>query len=1227
MIKTNYSESWMDKYKEKLGAINFTTGDLEGFKTAIREYVKIQNPENINDWQVSSETGLFVNATAYLAENINYRVDLNVNDLFPSTTQRKQSLLNFTKMLSYSAKRNQGANGLAKLISISTTQDITDTLGNELQNIIVEWDDDNNINWREQFLTILNSAFSYTNQFGKPLKTLNINNITTQLYQTTSAVNQSCVYSFSSDINNQPYHFEVVNPDISVYDNAIIEAIPVPEQAFNLIYRNDGTGNASPNTGFFVFWKQGTLQRYEYNFSEKVENNFVSVDVSNISQNDVWFQEIDEETNRVIKKWTKISESEQLSYNNTDTEIRTIYSVETQNNDAIKVKFPDGYFGDIPFGKYKLWFRTTNGSDGIYIKPSDINNVSIVIPYFNNSKTIDENVYYLTLTFSVVDAGHIYQGVPTETIESIRKNAPDIYSTQDRMVSSKDYNYFPKTIGQELKILKAINRTHIGNSRYTPLNDITGTYSNLKILADDGYMYSDDIIVSSETQMLDNDVEDNVEKIYIQYIEEQLTSKEMQNLYFKYYQGDKITDDECFFIPMSINKGQNYMKGYFSYSNGQRLKNINKNDILCLQEVVNFNETAKSIYDDGLVWVSVVEEQDDDGTLIINETLDINKKWRLYLGDDENIYQRIPMMVTTIKSDIKNDILDYLTPKSNNNNSFVITYDNTIISNEYGVNEPIGWIVGHLDTNDDKNGNIIMDVVDDKSVRLFGSYDDYDVQSKNKFCMNWIFKVIYDVDTKSWKFYHRETKNIFGSKNDVSFFFNENNKSLENNGYFISNDTIKAILFDNGKTSEYTLKPYDTILCYDGHTDRQRVVCEGWDGDKDSQMDIPSYYNLITKDKDIIINLNNEDQTTIDFVDLYSPYFDDSIKTENEKGYYTSLWTHTNTSGYYYTYNKMTLYPYIINKKVNESVYKYIPHDINIELSNGTIQNFNFDFDEMVDISKIDISKIDYDFVDYISGYDDNGNPIYMNDKVFDDEGNIIGEKHGYLYYLNINGMIKELIEISDDEYTIHRGKKDITFAWTHFANEDTAIDPCATNIIDMYVLTNNYYNKVQEWIKSGKKINFPKSPSSTELRGVFKTLENNKMISDTIVWHPITYKLLFGYQSDPNTRCIFKVIKKNELITDNEVKKSVIKCIDDFFTTMNVGQSFYFTQLSTYIETSLPNMVMSVIIVPTDTDKTFGELFQISCDDDEILLSAASLSDIQIISSINARNIRINKL
>jgi hypothetical protein len=222
------------------------------------------------------------------------------------------------------------------------------------------------------------------------------------------------------------------------------------------------------------------------------------------------------------------------------------------------------------------------------------------------------------------------------------------------------------------------------------------------------------------------------------------------------------------------------------------------------------------------------------------------------------------------------------------------------------------------------------------------------------------------------------------------------------------------------------------------------------------------------------------------------------------------------------------------------------------------------------------------------------------------------------------DGKTKYLKLIDDSKYTVYRGRKNIVFEWKHKANRDYTIDPCTTNIIDMFVLTTNYYNKVQEWINNGKKEAFPKAPSAYELKGVFGTLENNKMISDTMVWHPITYKLIFGYESKPETRCIFKVIKTNELITDNEVKKSVISCIDNFFKNMGVGESFYFTQLSTYIETNIPDIIKSVVIVPTDTDKSFGELFQIYCDDDQILLSTASLADVQIISSINNKNIRM---
>ena len=80
----------------------------------------------------------------------------------------------------------------------------------------------------------------------------------------------------------------------------------------------------------------------------------MDISTNNINNDDVWFQEINANNGYVKKNWTKISPSEQLVYTNTDNSVRTIYKVETNENDKIKVKFTDGYFGDIPYGLYKL---------------------------------------------------------------------------------------------------------------------------------------------------------------------------------------------------------------------------------------------------------------------------------------------------------------------------------------------------------------------------------------------------------------------------------------------------------------------------------------------------------------------------------------------------------------------------------------------------------------------------------------------------------------------------------------------------------------------------------------------------------------------------------------------------------------------------------------------------------------------------------------------------------
>ena len=498
MVKNNYAENWIDIYNTYLNSINFASGDFDSLKASIRDYVTKQNPEAMNDWQESSEVGLFVNALAYLGSVQNYRVDLNVNDLFPTTTTRKQSLLNFTKMLSYANKRNICANGLAKLVAVSTTQDITDNSGNLLKGVTIKWDDPTNEDWLEQFLIIMNSAFTYTNQFGKPTKSISINKISNQLYQFNNVINSSCVYGFTASVNNSLQNFEVVNPDIDTTFSVIRELTPIPERRFQILYRNDGAGNGSANTGFFVYWKQGTLGNNVYNFADKIENNIIYVDTENINNDDVWFQEISSADGYVTKNWTKLPASEYLSYTNTNNDIRTIYKVETDENDKIRVCFSDGFFGDIPQGLYRLWFRTSNGNSGLYIKPSDINNVSVSIPYYNNQNNNEANIYYLTLTFSIADVSHIRQSVATETLDSIRQNAPAVYSTQDRMVSNKDYNYFPRSIGQSIKILNAIERTYAGNSRYIDLNDPTGLYSHVNVLGTDGYLYNQtDLIKSS----------------------------------------------------------------------------------------------------------------------------------------------------------------------------------------------------------------------------------------------------------------------------------------------------------------------------------------------------------------------------------------------------------------------------------------------------------------------------------------------------------------------------------------------------------------------------------------------------------------------------------------------------------------------------------------------------------------------------------------------------------
>lgn len=1129
MVTTNYAESWKDVYNTENSVVNFVAGDFNSLKDVIRQYIVMQNPENYNDWAESSEVGMFANGIAYLGETLHYRVDLNAHDNFPVTTERRQSLLNFTKMLSYSPKRNICANGIAKLNYVSTTQSVKDTSGRVLKDMKIYWNDSSNKDWLEQFLTVMNASFVANNPYGKPLKNEVVDNITTQMYEFNNVVNTQGVYSFTTYVNSTTQQFEIVNPDIDTALNVIYERTPKPESSFHILYRNDGTGNASKNTGFFLYWKQGSLQSLYKNFTQKIENNSVEIDVKNINEYDVWVQEVDSSTGLVKNNWTKIANDEYLSYNNTDASIRNVFKVETRENDTVIVRFSDGKFGTIPVGLFRIWYRVSQGNSNLYIKPSDIKNISIKVPYKSNNTT-DDNVYYLTMNFSVADISHIRQSVPQESMEEIRERGPQVYSTQNRMVTGQDYNYFPKSIGQQLKTVKAINRTYAGNSRYVKFNDPTGNYQDLSVLAEDGYIYKKnseptiEVAINSLTESRD---------VIIRNILPLLNNKGLSNYYYEKTDPYILSnDDKQWKWKERYSEGSNTSYGILVDKDGVELGYEEIKDNIFIG---SFIKCVKSL--DGNVeekWITVCDINVDRNTSTYSITIDDS------LGDGEWVFEETYYpFITSMSSLPINEMINAM----DNGTSYRLSY----VKNE--DNDKFSWKYTESDSSNDDG--------------------------------TWFVDVKYS-DNPSWCISVKHLDYIFGSKSKVAFFFNTNEKT---DSGFYTKDYIKVLqVNDMNYKGDFYWKPTDVIKYNDGYTDTRQVIVYGYDSDKDASIDNPMQFKDIVGENDELYFMRTDDMEM------------DSLNTDVKV--IDSLWDKgvTSTSGYYFCKTSGTIY----------TAGTVIPHDIIVEDRNITLSN-----GDLITPSNPLNAKAgeiyDYDIVD--EGHDENHNEINGSELVYWDA------KNG------------KMTRFTKDEWYTEKGKSNIKFIWQHYASSNYVIDPCPTNIIDIYTLTTDYYNKVKTWVLNGKKEAFPKLPSSYELKSMFSELEKYNMVSDTIVWHPVKYKLLFGNQADDMFKANFRVIKNsNSTMSDNEIKQKVIEAIDEFFEKMEAGQKFFFTKLASHIDSKLQSNIGTVVIVPAYSDDKFGNLFEINCEEDEIMLSSATIENVQIINKITNHNIRIGE-
>jgi hypothetical protein len=204
--------------------------------------------------------------------------------------------------------------------------------------------------------------------------------------------------------------------------------------------------------------------------------------------------------------------------------------------------------------------------------------------------------------------------------------------------------------------------------------------------------------------------------------------------------------------------------------------------------------------------------------------------------------------------------------------------------------------------------------------------------------------------------------------------------------------------------------------------------------------------------------------------------------------------------------------------------------------------------------------------------------------------------------------------------YTAFVGRNDLKFHYEHNSGDDRRLDPSKTNLIDVYLLTKTYDTAYRNWLVSGGDEPLPPTSSSLE-ENYSPALEQIKAISDTIIYQPIKYKPLFGSVATLNLQATFKAVRNsNYNVSDNDLKTRILTAIENFFSIDNwdFGQTFYFSELSTYVMNEMTPDITNFVVVPK-SNSVFGSLFEISCQSNEIFVNAAGVNDIEIIDAITS--------
>ena len=807
-------QDWTVIY-QAMSQISFASYDYDTIRQALIDYIRINYPEDFNDWIESSEFVAIIEMLAYLAGSLAFRIDLNTRENFLDTATRRDSLMRLARFLSYTPRRCLAAQGLTKITQVRTDQSIYDSNGVNLANIAINWNDANNPDWLEQFVLVLNAALQSANPVGVPVKSGTVGTIAAQRYDFNNINTNTLAYSFSATVNGTAMQFEFANADFEVQTSGSVsvsnsgffkEKQPNVFNSWSMVYRNDGNGNASANTGFFMLFKQGTLSYSDFILDASVPNRVIDIAATNVNQNDVWVQSIDS-TGLPVLDWTRVPAlfNSNLVYNNVNRLTRNIFQVVTRDQagvDAISIRFGDGSFGNIPTGRIRVYYRVSNNLT-YTIQPADLATVGLSLGYQSAINTVHNLSMQLSLSYTVANS------LTRESSDSIRQRAPAVYYAQNRMVNGEDYNVFPLQNSQAVKI-KAVNRTYSGQSRFLDINDPTGAYSNTKVFSDDGVIYEEysnayEAVLLSSNLNTNQIIDGVIQPLLSGRADTSTVSTALRDFYWSRF--PKLAGGGVTW--RTVDSLSSSTQGEFAV-NGARVILPDLARGVTTGSMIRFNN----------VWTTVVNQ--GTSQLGVYSTL-----LSTPVADSAVAQSIMPPLRVTLNSAERAALSTAL----GNRRTFGFRYDQASLS----------WRV--IDTQD-------LATNADFSLINQGNL------TKNNLDASWLMQAVFQAN-QGWQFTCRGVKHVFESIRDVRFYFVNSQAVIDSVTLTSERDRIRVLKYNTGSSgsalgSDIFWSIQSQYVYPDGYMEPSEVNLDFWDSNNDGIVDNPDSFDLIVGTDDLV---------------------------------------------------------------------------------------------------------------------------------------------------------------------------------------------------------------------------------------------------------------------------------------------------------------------------------------------------------------------------------------